>query len=157
MLKIKKQTIFLLSLLILFHYRMAAEDAKEKANIESVKIIELNEIVIESSEIFENEMYCFNSEKSPNILLHKLRLKVKNKKKITAAVLAFPVPFGFFGGHRIYLGTKPVVPVVYIATLGGCFGILPLIDFVVILLNKETTDYENNSKIFMWNNNSPKK
>lgn len=76
--------------------------------------------------------------------------EIKNRKR-TAAILAFPVPFGIFGGHRIFLGTKPNVPVSYIATLGGCVGILPFIDFIVILLDKDIEKYRNNSKIFMWN------
>lgn len=72
-------------------------------------------------------------------------------KKIVAAVLAFP-PFGCLGLHRIYLHSQPWVPFVYLVTFGGCFGILPLIDFAVILIKKpeEIKVFENNSKIFMW-------
>jgi len=99
-------------------------------------------------EYFENAVY---QNHSPNVFFHQLRQRAKNTKKITAAVLAFPIPFGFFGCHRIYLGAKPLVPVVYIATLGGCFGILPLIDFAVIVFSKDIEKYERNSKIFMWN------
>jgi len=74
----------------------------------------------------------------------------KEKKRWVAAVTAFPFPFGFVGAHRIMLGTKPWVPVVYIATFGGCFGLLPLIDFCVILFSKDIEQYENNPNIFMW-------
>lgn len=75
-----------------------------------------------------------------------------NRQKITAAILAFPLPLGFLGAHRIYLGTKPYVPFVYAGTLGGCIGILPFIDFCVIVLADETMmkSYQNNPKIFMW-------
>ena len=76
--------------------------------------------------------------------------KEKNKKKFVAALFAFPFPFGFMGGHRIMLGTKPWVPIVYVATFGGCFGVLPLIDFFVILCSKDIEEYENNPNIFMW-------
>jgi hypothetical protein len=34
--------------------------------------------------------------------------------------------------------------------LGGCFGLLPLIDFCFITFSKDITPYENNSHIFMW-------
>src|SRR3954471_22435155 len=88
---------------------------------------------------------------SPNVLHYKLKRQVDKNKKLTAAVLAFPLPFGFFGAHRIYMGTKPNVPVTYIATLGGCLGILPLIDFIVILCNKDLKKFEKNEKVFMWN------
>lgn len=83
---------------------------------------------------------------------HQLTNKKKSteNKKLVSAILAFPFPFGLFGGHRIYLGTSPIVPIVYIATLGGCFGILPFIDFVVILVSKDVNEYTNNPKIFMW-------
>jgi TM2 domain-containing membrane protein YozV len=72
--------------------------------------------------------------------------------KLIAAILAFPFPFGMIGLHRIYLGTKPWVPIVYVCTLGGCFGVLPFIDFVVILLQDEESlkQYQNNDKVFMW-------
>jgi TM2 domain-containing membrane protein YozV len=90
------------------------------------------------------------SDKNPNPILKLFRKKQKNNKKITAALLAFPFPFGIVGLHRIYLGTKPYVPIAYIATLGGVFGILPLIDFCAILLEKDLASFENNGKVLMW-------
>ncbi|MES2591387.1 MAG: TM2 domain-containing protein [Bacteroidota bacterium] len=74
----------------------------------------------------------------------------KEKIKWITKVLAFPFPFGFVGAHRVMLGTKPWVPVVYVATFGGCFGILPLIDFCVIMFSDNIEQYENNPNIFMW-------
>ena len=77
----------------------------------------------------------------------------KNKgKKTIAAILAFPLPFGILGLHRIFLSTKPYMPFVYVGTIGGCFGILPLIDFIAILsANEEKLQrFENNAKVFMW-------
>lgn len=79
-----------------------------------------------------------------------LSQKEKNKKKIISALFAFPFPTGFMGAHRVILGTKPWVPVVYVATFGGCFGVLPLIDFFVITFSKDIEKYENNPNIFMW-------
>ena len=89
-------------------------------------------------------------ETMPNPIFRLIQKKQRLNKKITAAALAFPFPFGVVGLHRIYLGTKPHVPVAYIASLGGVFGVLPLIDFIVIVTNKNTSTYENNEKIFMW-------
>jgi hypothetical protein len=57
---------------------------------------------------------------------------------------------GFVGAHRVMLGTKPWIPIVYVATFGGCFGLLPLIDFLVILNAKDMEQYENNPNLFMW-------
>ena len=74
------------------------------------------------------------------------------KEKLIAAVLAFPVPFGFSGLHRIYLGSEPWVPVAYLLTGGGGCGLLPLIDFIFIVSAspEELASYENNPGFFMW-------
>jgi len=73
-------------------------------------------------------------------------LKSRTKgKAILMAVLTGPI-----GGHRLYLGTKPYVPIVYALTLGGGLGFLPLIDIVAILLTKDISKYYDNSQIMMW-------
>lgn len=99
-----------------------------------VKLIELN------SDLTER----------PIPFIQRLRQKQVNNRRIIAAILAFPFPFGIVGLHRIYLGTKPYVPVAYIASLGGIFGVLPLIDFFVLAFDKDFEHYENNSKVMMW-------
>ncbi|HEY6161693.1 MAG TPA: TM2 domain-containing protein [Bacteroidia bacterium] len=84
-------------------------------------------------------------------LVDRLKKKYGDHSRRVAALLAFPV-FGIVGLHRIYLGTKPYVPVVYAATLGGCAGILPLADFFAIICSKKETfeTFKNNSHVFMW-------
>ncbi|MCC6690314.1 MAG: hypothetical protein IT235_02160 [Bacteroidia bacterium] len=89
-------------------------------------------------------------QNKPNRILHQLKIRLGNPKKIVAAIMAFPLPFGIVGMHRIYLGTEPYVPLVYIATVGGCFGILPMIDFFVIVFDKNPDRFMNNPRIFMW-------
>jgi TM2 domain-containing membrane protein YozV len=86
----------------------------------------------------------------PTPLLKLFKVKQQKYKKLTAAALAFPFPFGIVGLHRIYLGCAPYVPVVYIASLGGAFGLVPLIDCFVILLSKDIEQYSNSKKVFMW-------
>lgn len=78
--------------------------------------------------------------------------KLKRRKKLIATLLAFPLPCGIIGLHRVYLGTKPYVPLVYIATVGGAVGIVPFIDFIVLLLEKDISKYENNPNVIMWAN-----
>lgn len=90
------------------------------------------------------------SDKAPNPLFKIFHKKQFNTRKLTAAILAFPFPFGIVGLHRIYLGTKPHVPVVYIATLGGVFGLIPLIDFFAIIFDKDFNGYNENGKVLMW-------
>lgn len=72
------------------------------------------------------------------------------KHKLIAAVLAFPLTGGVLGLHRLYLGSSHAMPLVYVATLGGGFGILPFVDFVLILLNKDVNCYAHSTRLFMW-------
>ncbi|MBA3680597.1 MAG: TM2 domain-containing protein [Bacteroidetes bacterium] len=114
-------------------------------------LLDENMFIIDS--IVTSEQFIQQENKSrPNPLLKLFRTKQKKNKRITAALLAFPFPFGIVGLHRIYLGTAPYVPVAYIASLGGVFGVLPFIDFCVLLLDKEEKRYINNKKVFMWVN-----
>jgi TM2 domain-containing membrane protein YozV len=69
-------------------------------------------------------------------------------RKLKAVLLALFL--GHFGVHRIYLGTKENVPVVYSLTLGGGFGLLPLFDVVAILVSKDLGEFVDNDKVFMW-------
>ncbi len=87
-------------------------------------------------------------EKEPSHL--RKTLNKNYQKKIIAAIAAFPFPFGFVGAHRVIMGTKPWVPLVYVATFGGCFGILPMIDFFVILFEKNIEKFENDPNVIMW-------
>ena len=104
------------------------------------------------------EILTINSKNErPNPFWLALKKKNNTGKKIIAATLAFPLPFGVIGLHRIYLGTKPYIPLVYIGTVGGAFGILPFIDFCVILLDKDINHYKANSHVFMWIENQTKK
>lgn len=74
------------------------------------------------------------------------------KKKLITSILAFPIPFGFIGLHRIYLGTAPWVPIAYLCTGGGGLGLLPILDFIFIVTadEEEFKEYENNPNFFMF-------
>lgn len=106
-----------------------------------------NPIIIPLS---DNEVFIESGDARPSPILQRIRSKQRKNRKITATLLALPLPFGIVGLHRIYLGSAPYVPVVYIATLGGAFGILPLIDFFVLVLEKDIDRFNNNDKVFMW-------
>jgi hypothetical protein len=108
---------------------------------------------LECTTIIENSFPKFEERgHRPNHLIKRIKKKYTHSKKVMAAILAFPLPFGILALHRIYLGTKPYVPVVYIATVGGVFGILPFIDFCVLLFDRDIDRFNNNGKIFMWIN-----
>lgn len=69
-------------------------------------------------------------------------------RKVKAILLA--IFLGHFGVHRIYLGTKENVPIVYSLTLGGGLGLLPLFDIIAIIATKDLDQFANNNKVFMW-------
>lgn len=71
------------------------------------------------------------------------------KDAIVAIVLDFFL--GGLGIHRFYLGTETLTGLGYILTCGGIFGIVPLVDFVVLIIdNEDISAYVNNPKFFMW-------
>jgi TM2 domain-containing membrane protein YozV len=122
------------------------------SNSVSSELFAIKDVSLLCNSVSENnshQMDVFSVER-PNPLLQLFRIKQKKNKRIIASVLAFPFPFGMVGLHRIYLGCAPYVPVVYIATVGGVFFILPMVDFCVLLANKDLEKYCNNKNVFMW-------
>jgi TM2 domain-containing membrane protein YozV len=112
--------------------------------------IQASLLYLDSSQtVISEEIISFDS-KRPNPIFLLFKKKQRLNKRITAAVLSFPFPFGIVGLHRIYLGTDPHVPVVYIASLGGIFGLLPLMDFIAITFGNDFETYRNNGNVFMW-------
>lgn len=73
---------------------------------------------------------------------------LKENKRLVAALLTLSL--GMLGVHRIYLGSKPWIPLVYLLTFGGGFFILPLIDLIAILTTPDIDKYVNNPRVFMW-------
>lgn len=66
--------------------------------------------------------------------------------------IALTVLLGPLGGHRLYLGTEPKVPVLYTVTLGGGLGLLPLIDLVQLIVTDDLDKFHDHSRVFMWRN-----
>jgi TM2 domain-containing membrane protein YozV len=75
----------------------------------------------------------------------------QDKSPIVAVVLA--TFLGGFGIHRVYLGGSPVLIPAYIFTCFGIFGIVPFVDWIVLLIgvaNDDISRYVDNDKFFMW-------
>ena len=77
----------------------------------------------------------------------KLTFEAKHPKLVAVIIT---IALGPLGGHRLYLRTKPIVPIVYALTLGGGLGLLPIIDLIVITFTKDLDKYRGNNKIIMW-------
>lgn len=76
--------------------------------------------------------------------------KITAGKDFTTALL-LNFFLGYLGIHRLYLGTQTLTWVGYILTCGGIFGIVPLVDFITLIINKDNmSKYEDNPKFFMW-------
>ena len=62
---------------------------------------------------------------------------------------------GYFGIHRLYLGTSPLNIVLYIVTGGGC-GVVVAVDWIMLLLvildKKDMGPYIDNPSFIMWKN-----
>jgi TM2 domain-containing membrane protein YozV len=77
--------------------------------------------------------------------------QLKEKDPILAWLISFPA--GILGLHRAYLGTETKTVLLYIATAGGLFGIVPMIDWILLLKGIQSGDiakYVNNRKFIMW-------
>ncbi len=69
------------------------------------------------------------------------------------AAFAICTVVGSLGIHRHYLGTSNLMFGLYIVTCGGIFGVVPFVDWVVLLIgaaNDNIRPYVGNTKFFMW-------
>ena len=58
---------------------------------------------------------------------------------------------GGLGIHRLYLGTEILTVIAYPLTCGGIFGVVPFVDFIVLIINYEdVSKFKDNPKFFMW-------
>ena len=107
-----------------------------------------------SETITEEINYSYNtisfSDTSKIVINEKGDTIILKKRKFTAILLALLT--GPVGGHRLYLGTKPIVPIVYAVTLGGGFLVIPIMDIITIIFTKDLSKYENNDQVIMWIN-----
>ena len=74
---------------------------------------------------------------------------VAGKDPIIAIVL--DVVVGTLGIHRFYMGTEVLTGLLYPITCGGIFGVVPLIDLIVMIINYEDISaFIDNPNFFMW-------
>ena len=107
-------------------------------------------IILEQNEPFlEDSVRLSGAEKLKIKIITKIKEKVGVNKGTALLILLLTGPLG---GHRIYLGTSMYVPIAYTLTIGGGFGVLPLIDAFVIIFTDDLSKYINNDKVIMWIN-----
>lgn len=122
----------------------------KSANASSYSI-DMNSIDKMFSEAVETSMISVNAGALNALPSNAQTTAVASKEKnfVTAVLLDFFL--GGFGVHRFYLGTKTMTGVGYILTCGGIFGIVPLVDLIVLIVdNDDISPYIDNPKFFMW-------
>jgi TM2 domain-containing membrane protein YozV len=72
---------------------------------------------------------------------------VDSNTQIIAILLCFFL--GGLGLHRLYLGSRGIVILWYVITCGGIFGIVPLVDFILLIFSG-TSKFEGNSSFIAW-------
>jgi len=97
------------------------------------------------------QQVSFNLQEMPVLDMSGIAAVQADKNVWIAVALDF-----FLGGiavHRVYLGGKPLLILTYFITCGGIFGIVPLIDLIVLVIdNEDISQYVGNDKFFMWGN-----
>jgi TM2 domain-containing membrane protein YozV len=77
------------------------------------------------------------------------RFRASDKNFVAAILLNFFL--GGLGIHRLYLGTATMTWIGYILTCGGIFGVVPFVDFIVLIIhNDDISEFVDNPKFFMW-------
>jgi TM2 domain-containing membrane protein YozV len=138
----KKLTLLFISIVILLSVKQVNASSY---SVDELAIDQLFENAIETSMISVNapEISTLTSGVTTAIM------PSKDKDAVAAILLDFFL--GGLGIHRFYLGTKPLTGIGYFLTCGGIFGIVPLVDFIVLIIDHDDiTPYINNPKFFMW-------
>ena len=89
------------------------------------------------------------AEKEPILIGDIFRVGLKHKENARRVAILLNVSLGYFGVHRMYLGTDPKVPIFYTLSMGGG-GLLWLVDLGILIAHKDIEPYINNPRMFMW-------
>ena len=115
-------------------------------SIDEQKIDELFETATETNMISmnTNELATAPSD-------YPLSLTVPPGEKDVVVAIVLDAFLGWAGIHRFYLGTEVLTGLGYILTCGGIFGIVPFVDFIVLIVDHDNiSPYIDNPKFFMW-------
>ncbi|QSE95992.1 NINE protein [Fulvivirga lutea] len=101
-------------------------------------------------QVFESSINVVSAESDIN-MMDITSVKAANDDKNVWVALLLDWVLGGLAIHRVYLGGRPVLIVGYLLTCGGIFGLLPLGDFIALLINmKDISKYVDNDAFIMW-------
>lgn len=102
--------------------------------------------------VFDNSVSVMNLDAgSDSMMLENATMLKAGKSPIAAFVIAWVL--GWIGIHRVYLGGTPLLVLGYIVTFFGIFGLVPFIDWIVLLVDVFRNDlgkHEGSDAYFMW-------
>ncbi|HCY41356.1 MAG TPA: hypothetical protein DHV48_08390 [Prolixibacteraceae bacterium] len=138
-----KKLIFVIVLLVTV---LSVQQANASSySIDEQAIDQLFESAVETSMLSVNAT-------EPSAVAANVSTTVMAKEKDAVVAIVLDFFLGGLGIHRFYLGTETLTGLAYFLTCGGIFGIVPLVDLVVLIIdNKDISAYVNNPKFFMWN------
>lgn len=93
--------------------------------------------------------FTTQAEKEPILIGDILKVGLKHPENARRVAILLNVSLGYFGVHRMYLGTDPKVPIFYTLSMGGG-GLLWLVDLGILIAQKDIEPYINNPRMFMW-------
>lgn len=137
-----KQTFFLL----LFMFGFTTSFAASAAFPENVVTTPLSKIELKAAKKAEkaNLKEQRKAERKARYIAWLGKLAAKANTNWGAVVVCFFL--GALGIHRVMMGGSALLILGYILTAGGIFGLLPLIDFIRLIINSD--HYKDNSRFF---------
>jgi TM2 domain-containing membrane protein YozV len=131
-----------------------------KANVAGIELASefyVNDVVVETMFAGASEVQAITYDAAMDQIsrldlnqvngMAKTSIAPKDNEQLVAILLCF-----FLGGwavHRVYLGSTPLMILWYFLTCGGIFGIVPLIDFFMLIING-TDSFVDSDKFFSW-------
>lgn len=92
---------------------------------------------------------CGRAEQEPILIGDIFKVGLNHQENARRVAILLNVSLGYFGVHRMYLGTDPKVPIFYTLSMGGG-GLLWLVDLGILIAHKDIEPYINNPRMFMW-------
>ena len=102
--------------------------------------------------VFDNSVSVMSLDAtSDSMVLENATMLKAGKSPIAAFVICWFL--GAIAIHRVYLGGTPLLVLGYILTVFGIFGLVPFVDWVVLLVDVFRNDlgkHEGSDAFFMW-------
>ncbi|HRH48624.1 MAG TPA: TM2 domain-containing protein [Panacibacter sp.] len=142
--------IYLLFLSMSFVFAVYANNTGNSYMIDDQKVEQLFNSSTDVSMMADNNKLFTDQSVNNQMAANNSAHYAGGEKNFTTAIL-LDFFLGGLGIHRLYLGTKTFTWVGYILTCGGIGGIVPLVDFIVLIVHStDISPYVDNSKFFMW-------